>query len=281
VAQDLDEQQRALWNGAAGEAWVSEQPLLDRMFAPFVPWLEDVVPQGADIRVLDVGCGTGSTTLTLARRLGARGMCIGVDISQPMIALARERAAQGSVRAEFIDASAQDYAFEPSAFDVIVSRFGVMFFAEPVTAFANLRRASRDGALGRWIVWRSAAENPFMTAAEHAARPLLPDLPPRLPGAPGQFAFADDAHVRGVLEASGWTVADMQPIDVACTFPRRDLESYLTRLGPVGVALTQVDEQTRSRILDTLIPAFDRYVEGDDVSFTAACWLIDARARAR
>jgi SAM-dependent methyltransferase len=275
---DSDDEQATLWNGVAGHAWVAEQPLLDRLYAELEAVLVDAVPAGFEGRVLDVGCGTGSTTLAIARRLGPGGRCIGIDISQPMVALARSRAEQQRARAEFIRANAQEHAFETASVDRIVSRFGVMFFNNPVAAFANLRRAAIGDAGIRLVVWRAAAENPFMTAAERAAAPLLPTLPPRRAGAPGQFAFADPQRVRGVLDQSGWTAIEIRPIDAECVLPESELVGYFTSLGPVGLALQQADEMTRARVIETVRPAFDGYVQGADVRFTAACWLIDARA---
>ena len=155
-----------------------------------------------------------------------------------------------------------------------------MFFDDPIAAFSNLRRAARQDAGLRLIAWRSAADNPFMTTAERAAASLLPMLAARKQGGPGQFAFADPAWVRSVLEKSGWADVDIQPIDVVCAFPKAGLRSYLTRLGPVGRALDGADEETRARVLDTIIPAFDSYVQDDDVRFTAACWMISGRAGA-
>ena len=116
-----------------------------------------------------------------------------------------------------------------------------------------------------------------MTTAERAAAPLLPDLPPRRPDGPGQFAFADDRRVRGILEESGWTDIGIRPIDVECTFPETGAGPYLTRLGPVGLILQEADEPTRERVVDAVRPAFDPYVHGSDVRFTAACWMVEAR----
>jgi hypothetical protein len=155
-----------------------------------------------------------------------------------------------------------------------------MFFDDSVRAFANLRRAAVDGAALRLITWRSAAENPFMTAAERAAAPLLPNLTARRPDEPGQFAFDNRNRVHDILAASGWSEIDSQPLDVACVLPETDLVAYLTKLGPVGRALQEADEQVRAEVIATVRAAFDPYVRGAEVGFTAACWMVTARAAA-
>jgi hypothetical protein len=115
-----------------------------------------------------------------------------------------------------------------------------------------------------------------MTAAERAAAPVLPTLPPRRPDGPGQFAFADAERVRAILEGGGWARVDVEPIDVACSLPEADLDHYLTRLGPVGRALEDADDGTRARVLEAVRPAFDPYVRGGELRFTAACWVVAA-----
>jgi ubiquinone/menaquinone biosynthesis C-methylase UbiE len=278
--QTGNNEQTALWNGPAGRAWVDEQEVLDAVLEPFEALLVDVVRAASAQRVLDVGCGAGSTTLAAARLLGAEGRCVGIDISQPLIAAARARAEREGTPAGFICADAQTHAFEPASFDLIMSRFGVMFFDDPVRAFANLRRAARNDAELRFIAWRSAAENPFMTTAERAAAPLLPSMPARRPGAPGQFAFADRHRVSAILEQSGWADVDIRPIDVACTLPEKELIGYFSRLGPLGLVLQDADERTRMQVIETVRPAFDPYVHGTEVRFTGACWMVGARAPA-
>jgi len=270
--------QSALWNGRGGHAWVDAQPLLDQVLQPFEDLLVEAVRAASPKRVLDVGCGTGSTTIAVARLLGSGSQCTGVDISQPMIEAARARAAREGIAVSFVIADAQVHAFEPAGFDMIVSRFGVMFFEDPVAAFANLRRAASADASMRLIAFRSAGENPFMTTAERAAAPLLPNLPQRKPDGPGQFAFADRQHVAGILQESGWTGIDIEPIDVECVLPGKDLVGYFTRLGPVGTALQDADEATRRRVIDVVRPAFDPFVQGTQVRFTAACWMIGAKS---
>ena len=201
---------------------------------------------------------------------------LGVDISDPMLAAARMRAEGEGVAARFVVADAQSYAFEPASFDRIISRFGVMFFDDPVRAFANLRGAAKGGGGLRFIAWRSAAENPFMTAAERAAAPVL-ELPARKPDGPGQFAFGDRDKVHRILEKSGWAEIDIRPVDVLCSMPESELTGYLSRLGTVGRILQEADEETRARVLAVVRPAFDPYVHGVDVRFTAACWMVSAR----
>ncbi len=277
VTDQTDNQQTKLWNGVAGRAWVETQDLLNQIFRPFEDLLVDAVRAGTASRVLDVGCGTGSTTFAVARLLGAKGCCAGIDISEPMIAAARFRAERERTPASFIRANAETHMFEPASFDMIISRFGVMFFDEPVRAFANLRKAATDGACVRFIAWRNAEENSFMTTAERAARPLLPNLPLRRPDAPGQFAFGDPHRVHTILEQSGWADIDIRPVDVDCALREEDLSEYLTRLGPVGLALQDVDESTRTQVVKTVRPSFDAYVQGSKVRFTAACWVVSAR----
>ena len=117
-----------------------------------------------------------------------------------------------------------------------------------------------------------------MTTAERAAAPLLPELPARRPEGPGQFAFADPDRIRDVLAAAGWTGIDIRPYDVTCSLPTKDLVRYFTRLGPLGQILPDVDEETRERVVTAVRPAFDKFVHGTEVRFTAACWVVDARA---
>ena len=279
-ARPDNDEQAALWNGVVGRNWVEEQALLDRIFEPLEALLLETLPAGSGGRALDVGCGTGGTTLAVARRLGAAGRCFGIDISEPMIAAARARArAEGEgIPARFLCGDAQSHAFEPASFDLVLSRIGVMFFDDPLRAFRNLRRAARVGAELRFVAWRSAEENPFMTAAERAAAPLLPDLPERRSGAPGQFAFADRDRIRRILADSGWTGIEIRPADLACALPETDLLRYLTRLGPVGRVLDELDEPTRSRVVEAARAAFDPFLRGGEVRFTAACWMVGARA---
>jgi SAM-dependent methyltransferase len=278
TANRANDEQAILWSGQAGQAWVDAQGMLDATFRPLLDRLlmdMDLPSQG---RVLDVGCGTGATTLAIAQRLEESGEALGVDLSAPMIAAARARAARTGSPARFLCGDAQRHAFEAERYDLVISRFGVMFFDDAIAAFGNLRRAAKSGALLRFIVWRSPEENPFMTAAERAAAPLVPELPARRPDAPGAFSFADRQVVQAVLQASGWGAIQIRPVDFDCAFPASQLETYFTRLGPLGRVLAMVEPARRSPIVNTVRQAFEPYVQGDTVRFEAACWWVEARA---
>ena len=225
-----------------------------------------------------LGLVFGATTLAVARRLGAHGEYVGVDISEPMIAAARARAERDGSPATFIRADAQTHPFEPSSYDAIMSRFGVMFFDDPEAAFANIRKGVRKDGTLTFIAWRSPMENPFMITAVQAAAPFLPAMTPPDPNAPGQFAFADGAKVRRILEASGWRDVDVAPLDLPSEVAEADLMAYVTKLGPAGAALRDADDALKARVSGALETAFRPYVQDGAARFTSACWLVTARA---
>ncbi|MDA7949243.1 MAG: class I SAM-dependent methyltransferase [Hyphomicrobiaceae bacterium] len=266
------------WGGVGGRNWVEAQSLVDEVLRSLEELLVEPLAAMPSSRVLDVGCGTGSTTLAAARKLGAEGHCVGIDISEPMLAAAQARIEEAGAPASFIQADAQAHEFEPAGFDLVISRFGVMFFEDFAAAFTNLRGAVKPGGALRMIAWRGAEHNSFMTTAERAAGHLLPNLPPRQKGGgPGQFAFAEHARVHAILEAGGWTGIDIRPTDFACSFPESELARYVSLLGPIGRVLHEADEQTRAKVVELATAAFEPYIDKDRVRFTAACWLIEAR----
>lgn len=266
--------QKQLWNGPAADAWLTMQTTLDELFEPFEAVLVDAVKQQGARRVLDIGCGTGATTVAIGRAIAERGHATGADLSAPMIDFARQRATLCDVDARFIAADASRITPD-MPFDMAVSRFGVMFFDEPVAAFARIRAMLLPHAPLTAFAWRSPEENPFMTCAERTAAPMLPPLQP---DAPGQFAFAEADRVRTILADAGWSRAVLTPFDVDCTMPVERLDAYLLHMGRVGIALNQLDDVPRTALLAQLRGAFAPFVDGDRARFTAACWRIDARA---
>jgi len=269
------------WKGIAAHGWVAAQDILDRMFQPLQDLLADEVARHAPTRILDVGCGTGATTLAAARRLGGQGEAVGVDLSEDMIAAARARLAGSGLDCRLLCADAQRHPFAPESVDLLISRFGVMFFDDPVAAFGNLHAAMRAGGAMSCIVWQGPEANAFMTAAEVAAEPLLPGVSRRVPDAPGQFGFANRDRVHTLLQRSGWCDISIDPLGVTCAFPASELDHYLLHLGPVGRRLAGMHPAERARVLDVVRPAFTRFIQGDEVRFLAACWCVRARAMRR
>ncbi|WP_369039009.1 class I SAM-dependent methyltransferase [Stenotrophomonas maltophilia] len=267
--------QNTLWNGPGGQTWVAQQALLDGLFQPLADALRSELPATVT-ELLDIGCGTGASVLAAAQaRPGAR--CTGVDISAPMLALARQRAAGLGLDIDFIVADAQRHRFDSARYDWVQSRLGVMFFDDTQAAFANLHRAARSGAGLRAIAWRGAEENPFMTTAERTVGDQLA-LPERRPGAPGQFAFADAGQVRRQLQDAGWRDVQVQPLDLACSLARDDLPAYVRQLGPIGLALRSLPADRADALHAQALAAFAPFIEGDRVRVDAACWLLRACA---
>ncbi|SMC79923.1 class I SAM-dependent methyltransferase [Lentzea albidocapillata] len=269
MTSEVNSEQAAWWDAAA-QGWVNAQDIVSVMLRPFQDLLVQAAVERPRDRVLDVGCGTGDVTRAIAEATGAA--CVGVDISGTMLAAAREHG-----KAEFVQADAQVHRFEES-FDLIVSRFGVMFFNDPAAAFRNLLRASAPGGQLCFIAWRTADENPFMTTATQAAAPLFPDAPAPDPDGPGPFALADPDKTRKILEQAGWTGIDIQPIDQIRSVPESLLVPYLSNLGPIARALREADESDRPRIIASVRGAFDGFVHGDKVRIPGACWQVTARA---
>lgn len=272
VATDMS----AYWD-RAGRVWVEHQALLDRLYQP----IARAVVDRADVRtgeaVLDVGCGSGATTFEAAWRVGPQGRAVGADISSALLELARRRAGeQGLEGVDFVHADAQTHAFSPS-FDAIVSRFGVMFFPDPVAAFANLRRALKAGGRLAFACWRSPEDNAIAQVPLQAAAPLLSEVPKFERNAPGRFGFADPERVRAVLSQAGWRDIAIEALDDPTPVTFDELMTMSLRVGPLNPALSGADESLRSRVREAVAAALTPYVKDGVARMNSACWLVTAR----
>jgi SAM-dependent methyltransferase len=272
----VSDEQAKFWNGAGGDAWVAMQPVMDRMFVGIEELLAEAAAARGAKRVLDVGCGVGATTLALARRLGDGAEVTGVDISAPMVEAAKERVAFEDDPPRFLLADAASHTFEWGEFDLLVSRFGVMFFEDPVAAFAHLREAIAAGGGLRFVCWRSPEETPYLTTGARAVAHLVADMPAREPGAPGPFAFAEKARIEEVLGGAGWTGVEVEPIEIPAAFPESDLNRYLAQIGPIGQAVREADDAKRTEVLGAARAAYQPFITGDEVRFTGRCWSVGA-----
>jgi len=266
------------WNAVAGQTWVQFQEQLDRQIAPLGHAAQRALSVKAGERVLDVGCGCGQSTLELAATVGAAGSVTGVDISQPMLGVARARPIPpGAVTPIFRETDAQSGDLGKGAFDAVFSRFGVMFFSDPAAAFANIRAALKPGGRLAFVCWRPLKENPWMSAPMAAALPLLPPQPAMDPLAPGPFAFADADRVKAILDNAGFTAVDIAPFDARIGGGSIEETVNLTfRVGPLGAALRDqpgLAGAVGERIREVLKP-FDT---PGGVLMPAAVWITTAR----
>ena len=267
-------QQIEYWNGAVGERWASFQPQLDASMAAITPEvLNFAAPSGGE-RVLDVGCGCGTTTLLLARSVGPSGSVTGIDISEPMLKVARTR----GINANFLMADAAVHRFKPTH-DLIFSRFGVMFFSDPAAAFANLRSAMRPEGRLAFICWGPLAENLWATLPVEAARAFLTLEPPADPFAPGPFAFADEKRLAALLQTAGWQRPEIKPLAsvmrMGATLDEALAQSM--RIGPLARAIGDLEASTRAQLSEAVGTALQRYQTSDGIALPARCWLVSAR----
>jgi len=266
------------WNAAAGPVWVQFQELLDRQIEPLgLEAMRALAPAPGE-RVVDIGCGCGQSTAELAARVGPSGAVVGVDISEPMLVVARSRATlEASARPSFRQADAQTEDLGDGAFDAAFSRFGVMFFSDPVAAFANIRRALAPGGRLGFVCWRPLTENPWMLEPMQAAMPLLPPLPPPDPTAPGPFAFADADRVRGILAGAGFSAVRIEPFDMRIGGSSVEQTLNLAfRVGPLGAALRENPERAEA-VAEAVRARLAQYDTPGGVLMPAAVWIVQAR----
>jgi SAM-dependent methyltransferase len=268
------------WNGPAGERWVREQALLDAMLRPFGDAALDAAGVAADQVVLDVGCGCGDTSLALAGRVGPGGRVVGLDLSEPMVARARERSA-GRANVSFLAGDASREPLEGGAYDLVYSRFGVMFFQDPARAFAHLRGALRATGRVAFVCWRTVAENPWAAVPVEAAAKVLGPPEPAPADAPGPFSFGDAQRVRRILGEAGLHQVTVRAIDRPCTFGEAgsigDAARELARLGPVARLLSDRDETDVARAIAAIEAVLPPYASAQGgVRFPAAAWIVTA-----
>ncbi|MFO0679928.1 MAG: class I SAM-dependent methyltransferase [Polyangiaceae bacterium] len=272
-------EQSRYWNEQGGPKWVALEDALDAQLEPFGKAVLGKLALQGDERVIDVGCGAGATSILLSESV-PRGRVTGVDVSGPLVARARVRGASRSNLA-FTLADAQTFAFEAASADVLFSRFGVMFFDDPVAAFANLRTALRPGGRLAFVCWRPMSENPSFTLPLEAGRPFLVEPPvPPAPGAPGPFAFAETGRVATLLASAGFASIDVTPFDTDIAVAgRSDLEAAVDlalNVGPLARALPEVDPTTREKLRDAVRAAFLPHHGPRGVILPAATWIATA-----
>lgn len=271
--------QVAYWNGRAGERWASQQTVQDTIFIPVTELLiEHAGPQPGE-QVIDVGCGCGDTSVAFGKRVGPSGHVLGVDISEQMLARARE-VAPANLPVEFALADATTYPFREGAADLLVSRFGVMFFADPARSFANLRKGLRRGGRLTFICWRGPKENPWLMVPLQAVYRHVPRLPPVGPEDPGPFAFASSERVERILREAGFADIRVAPhdlsLDIAAGGGFESAIETAVIIGPANRALEEAEPDARAAAVEAVRHDLKPFAKGDSVWLGGAIWIVSA-----
>ncbi|MEU9714897.1 class I SAM-dependent methyltransferase [Streptomyces sp. NPDC047976] len=274
-----DTAQAEAWNGYEGEQWARSQDRWDAVNDGFNQPLLDAAAVAETDSVLDVGCGAGRTTRLAARRAG-RGRALGVDLSGPMLAKARESAVrEGVENVSFVQGDAQVHAFDAAGFDAVISRYGMTFFADPAAAFANLHRALRPGGRLAFICAAEAGANQWLEAMA-SLEAVLPLGGFGEAGGPGMFSLTDPGLIRTLVTAGGFTGVDVRRVEVPGKWgaDAQDAAAFLLDSGPGRHLLSQVTPQRQDQARRMLTDALGRYETGDGgaVWLRSSSWLVTA-----
>ena len=278
---DPNADQRAFWNGPPGESWVTNQAALDALHARVSALLLAEAAPAPGERVLDIGCGAGETTLAAARAVGPRGTATGVDISEPLLDRARRRAeAADAANAVFLHADAALHRFAPESADLAVSRFGLMFFADPVAAFRNLAPALAPGGRLVFVAWAAADRNPWFSLPLAAAVERLGPAAPSDPDAPGPMAFRDIGRVTRILAEAGFARAEgaVRTVDLHLPGGLEAAADLALRIGPATRHIRDKggSEDDVRAIADGVRARLAPFVTGDGIRVPAAVNLYRA-----
>jgi SAM-dependent methyltransferase len=269
------------WNSAATRAWAYQYARMDRAVASLTKELLDLAAPQPGERVLDIGCGAGTTVLELAKHVGPSGHVLGADVSEPSVARARERIAAAGLRhADVIVADASVHPFPPDGFELTFSRFGIMFFSDPVAAFANVCRAMKPGGRLTLAVFRPASEKLWPNAPLEAVRHLLPPIPTPGPEEPGPFSWADPARVHRILEGAGFSQASLTPLDpvIQLAGPAGEAEAadFVMAMGLLMRVLPSISAAQRENVRATLETYFKGHATSQGVILPAEIWVVQA-----
>jgi SAM-dependent methyltransferase len=277
VSEVANVEMAAAWDGPEGDSWVAREEHMNHSLSVHTGHLLAAAAVGSSEHVLDVGCGCGETTREFARR-AADGDALGIDLSNAMLARARQRAEEEGVgNVTFQQADAQVFPFPVERFDLVTSRFGAMFFGDPVAAFTNLARATKPGGRAVLMVWQELARNEWLSAvrAALAVGRTLPETPPDIPG---PFGLARPEHARAVLGAAGFSAVRIDELDAKFWFgvDAEDAFAFAKQIGPVRGLLQDLDAEQTAAALDALRATLAEHDTGDGVWFDSRAWVINA-----
>ena len=271
------------WAGEMGARWLASLDRFEGMIAPIGAALLTQADYRPGERVLDLGCGGGATTLAIADAVGAQGAALGLDVAPMLVARAQERAVAAGSSARFVCADAATATLDEPPFDRLFSRFGSMFFAKPVPAFANIKAKLKPGARIDLAVWANPRDNLWMMEVMGVVRQHI-EIPPATPRAPGPFAFEDLTYLEEVLTGAGFSGMEVtpyegrQPVGGPGASPREAVDFVLSSMA-VGRVLNEAGTAIRDAARADLIELFtQRHVAGEGVMMGCKAWLVKAQA---
>lgn len=271
--------QIAYWNGPGGRHWTDRQQLQDVVLAPVSKILIERAAVKAGEAVFDIGCGCGATSFDLLTQVGPGGHVTGVDISEPMLGRARELAPP-NMPIEFVLADATVYPFPPASADMLFSRFGVMFFAQPSDSFANMRKALRPGGRLAFACWRTPRDNTWMMLGLQEAYKYVPKLPEMKPDDPGPFSFASEERVRRILGEAGFSNVEMDRVDLLLDIATgRGLEAAIETtlaIGPTSRALENQPPDKIEATTQSIRTMLASHQKGDTIPLGGSIWIVTA-----
>jgi SAM-dependent methyltransferase len=280
TGNDQNADQIAYWNGPGGQRWADRQEVQDILLAPIAELLIDRAQIKPAERAIDIGCGSGAVSIAVGQKVGENGHVLGIDVSGPMLARARQIAPQ-RLPVDFVLADATTYAFEPASVDLLISRFGVMFFAEPARSFGNLRTALKASGRLAFACWREPRENPFFMTPLQAVYKHVAKLPSPGPEDPGPFSFASEQRVRRILSEAGFSDVRMEACNLALDpAVGRGLEAAVKsalEIGPAARALAEQPPEVVAASARSIREALAPHLKGKSVPLDASIWIVTAQ----
>ena len=273
---ELAAEQAAAWNGPVGQGWLASYARIERAIAEVGKIALAAASARSGERAIDVGCGTGGTTAALAEAVGPTGHVLGVDISEVLVDAARSKRVSNTT---FVVGDAAAHPFEPASYDLVFSRFGVMFFGDPVAAFRNFQQALKPTGRLAFVCWRTPQENPWGLVPVRAAAPHLPPIPRPGPEDPGQYSFGDRTRVERILKESGFTSVTLEPLDrpIWMAADVAEVVANAGRFGPMARAFAEATPERADKARAAIAEAITPHRTAEGVMMPGACWLVRAK----
>ena len=276
----VNEEQRRRWDQEQGHHWVVAAEHFDKMLGPHGERVIAGLAPEPGGKILDVGCGNGALSLDAAARVGPNGHVLGLDLSGPMLSLAMQRAAErGLGNVNFEQSDVQVHQFAPGAFDGVMSRFGVMFFDDPVAAFTNIRSAVRPGGRIAFVCWQEPPQNDWLMVPAGTMLEFVPMPEKPAPGSPGPFGLADANRTRSILRDAGWSDVEAEPVEIRQWLgdDPASASEFLSNTDIVKSLLGETDDQTRAKVWKAVETKLAEHTDSDGVHLTGRSWLVTAQ----